>query len=152
MQSAPAVFSGRGASSHPFGAQMVYQQTHTDAKLFRGQEQADTASERLRADRQPSGPPSSANVFNRQETSESSIQGVDVHIPGRIQKQSYLEDGGTGWSVTRGGCNLNRLFPTRKFREGNHREWLNNASSTTNFKNVKMADLSIPTRSLAACF
>ena len=72
-----------------------------------GQEQVDIASGRLRADRQPSAPPSSANVFNRQETSETSIQGVDVHIPGRIQKQSYLENGGTGWSLTCGGCNLN---------------------------------------------
>ena len=68
---------------------MVYQQTHTDAKLYMGQEQADIASERLRADRQQTAPPRSVNVFNRQETYESSIQRVVVHIPGRIQKQSY---------------------------------------------------------------
>ena len=31
-----------------------------------------------------------------------------------------------------------RLFPTRKFREGNSLEWLNNASPSTVFENLKM--------------
>ena len=95
LKISPAVFSERGSPTHPSGAQMVvhavnvahgYQLTHTEFKLHVG----------------------TANVSDSQETSWLvGPRGRHSRLCQNTKGLLTREDGRTGWSFTRGGCNLN---------------------------------------------